>query len=903
MADFAKLSIQISSTGAVKVTDELKTIELQAGKTEKSVNSLLKMVRDLKSLMAVGMGIGGINSLIQMSDTMKSLNSQIRLVTTSTQEYKQVQRELFNISQHTYAGMNETISLYTRSTRALKEYGYSQQRVLDFTETLNKAMALGGRSAQEQSAALYQLSQALGSGRLQGDEFRSISENAPIILEVVAEYMGKSAAEVRKLSSEGVITSQIIVESMRSAREKIEAEFNELPITFGKAMTQMKDSVMSWVGGIESSTGVMGGLAGLISTLALNFDTLAKATLYAASAYTSFNLISSATKFRANLQGVGLMATGFNRLTVAINGTTTALFKNPLGLFVAGVIGAAYVFDQFISDLQFGSDVLQTTWGDVATGVWMDFKDAISDAGSWLKSTFDTATQEVGKYFGDIVPTVSQSLNELLAAGKHIGNRFIGIFDFSYQSIKLIWSNFPVAMRSFGKAAINGLVKLVEMGVNKIIDFLKAPIELLNYIAKSFGKDGGLVDTSGWQVRLDDFILPPTEAEKSFKKELDKIYNIANSKDYLGGLGQGLNEYLAQAGLRGKEANAQDDPVDLSQGGVSSALSNLSSEKKKGRGKSEVDQIRDFITAQKQKIQAQTDEISMIGLLASEREKLTAANQLEMEYQKLMIQLSPQYQSELTKQYELVKKQQEKLFKLKELTQADPIAGLKDGFAKFGDSAMDVMGNVSQITQQALGGMSGALTDLVMTGKADFRGLAKSIIKDISNMIIKMMIFNALKAGGKALGFDMSWMGGKSDGGFVFAHGGLAGFDDGGFTGYGGKYQPAGIVHKGEYVLTKEATSRLGVDYLDMLNYQKRSRGFSGGGGMSLPTVHTTTQNKPIKVEVNNYGQPMKAKVTQSEENGQVKLTVELIETMNKIAESAADRRIMNNLRAGGAFT
>ncbi|EJS85907.1 Putative tail length tape measure protein, putative phage associated protein, partial [Pasteurella multocida subsp. multocida str. Anand1_buffalo] len=80
--------------------------------------------------------------------------------------------------------------------------------MLVFTETLNKAMAVGGVGAQEQATALFQLSQALGSGRLQGDEFKSISESAPIILDVVAEYMGKSRAEVQKLASEGKITSK-----------------------------------------------------------------------------------------------------------------------------------------------------------------------------------------------------------------------------------------------------------------------------------------------------------------------------------------------------------------------------------------------------------------------------------------------------------------------------------------------------------------------------------------------------------------------------------------------------------------------------------------------------------------------------------------------------------------------
>ena len=140
-----------------------------------------------------------------------------------------------------------------------------------------------------------------------------------------------------------------------------------------------------------------------------------------------------------------------------------------------------------------------------------------------------------------------------------------------------------------------------------------------------------------------------------------------------------------------------------------------------------------------------------------------------------------------------------------EKRRGDPIAGIKDGINQIQDSFGDMAANMSQVTQNAFSGMADALTDFVMTGKADFRSLAQSILRDLSSMIIKMMIFNSLKAAfggtefGKFLGF--------SGGGYV------GGFASGGYTGDGGKYQPAGVVHRGEYVITKEATSRLGIGF------------------------------------------------------------------------------------------
>ena len=129
------------------------------------------------------------------------------------------------------------------------------------------------------------------------------------------------------------------------------------------------------------------------------------------------------------------------------------------------------------------------------------------------------------------------------------------------------------------------------------------------------------------------------------------------------------------------------------------------------------------------------------------------------------------------------------------------------------------------------------------------------------------------------------------------------GFSGGGYTGDGGKYTPAGIVHKGEYVITKEATARLGTGYLDYLNYGKR--GFANGGGVAVPTLPTMyyqpsqANTGRISVNVINNGEPMEANVSQKERNGQMEITVEL---MRQIARNETNNVLQSNFRAGGMF-
>ena len=231
---------------------------------------------------------------------------------------------------------------------------------------------------------------------------------------------------------------------------------------------------------------------------------------------------------------------------------------------------------------------------------------------------------------------------------------------------------------------------------------------------------------------------------------------------------------------------------------------------------------------------------------------------------------------------------------------SDPMNGIRQGWEEWAKTAGNTMEQVANITTQAFDGMADQLTNFVMTGKADFRSLTVSILSDISKMIIKMMILNAVKAA----------FGGFSGGGLVGgtevngnATYGMGTWATGGYTGNGGKYEPAGIVHKGEYVITKEATARLGTGYLDYLNYGKR--GFANGGGVAVPTLPTMyyqpsqANTGRISVNVINNGEPMEANVSQKERNGQMEITVEL---MRQIARNETNSVLQSNFRAGGMF-
>lgn len=150
----------------------------------------------------------------------------------------------------------------------------------------------------------------------------------------------------------------------------------------------------------------------------------------------------------------------------------------------------------------------------------------------------------------------------------------------------------------------------------------------------------------------------------------------------------------------------------------------------------------------------------------------------------------------------------------------DWLTGAKKGWAEFEDSATNVYSQVQTLTSNAFTGMASTLTDFFTTGKANFSDFLTTFLKGTARMLTQLALVNGMK----------SAFGGTSFGSFFgFSSGGaVPEFDTGGYTGDGGKYQPKGVVHGGEFVFTKEATSALGVGNLYSL--MRSAQGYANGG-------------------------------------------------------------------------
>ena len=234
--------IEKQAEEVLKVADNVDKIPPEQNKVEGGIDKwTAKMLKFNQTIQFSKTLFGGVKKVLDWSDDLSLTQSRLNLINDGNQTTLELQNKIFAAAQRSrgaYDDMSKSVSkLGLLAGHAFK----NNDEMVAFSEMMNKAFTVSGASQGEISAATYQLTQAMAAGKLQGDEFRSIMENAPMLADAIAKYMGKSKAELKELSSEGVITADIIKNSLFSAADDINAKYEQMPKTFGNAMTNMKN--------------------------------------------------------------------------------------------------------------------------------------------------------------------------------------------------------------------------------------------------------------------------------------------------------------------------------------------------------------------------------------------------------------------------------------------------------------------------------------------------------------------------------------------------------------------------------------------------------------------------------------------------------------------------------------
>ena len=245
IAQSDKLTNEIyEQAGAVnKVADNTGKIKPHQNNVEEGFSKWQTNVIAINQALQLTQTIAkGIGSVLNYADDLTLTKARIDLINDGQRTTAELQQDIYQAAQRSRGSYDDMAKSVAKLGMLAGDAFKNNDEMIAFTELMNKSFTVSGASESEKSAAMYQLTQAMSSGMLQGDELRSIRENAPMFYQAIAEYTGKSTAELKEMGANGEITADIMKNALFAAGDDIEAKMEQMPKTFGNAMTNIKNS-------------------------------------------------------------------------------------------------------------------------------------------------------------------------------------------------------------------------------------------------------------------------------------------------------------------------------------------------------------------------------------------------------------------------------------------------------------------------------------------------------------------------------------------------------------------------------------------------------------------------------------------------------------------------------------
>lgn len=250
MADLLMIGLGVDTRRLRDGERALGRLQQVGNRTEAALG---RMAATLASVFAV-------HKIIEYADAYTSLQNKLKLVTSSTQELGYATDEVAQIAKRTGQALGATGDLYFKISQNTEKLGVSMTDVSRITETFAKTLAISGASTQGAEAAILQFGQALASGVIRGDEFNSVAENAPAALDAFARALEVPKGELRKLAAEGMLTSDILISALQEQSQVVDDLYAKTNTTIGQASTKLKNSMILFVGQLDTAVGASNSL-------------------------------------------------------------------------------------------------------------------------------------------------------------------------------------------------------------------------------------------------------------------------------------------------------------------------------------------------------------------------------------------------------------------------------------------------------------------------------------------------------------------------------------------------------------------------------------------------------------------------------------------------------------------
>lgn len=238
-------SFQTAREELARMGAQLEEVENQTRRTGGAAESMKS--KFMHAAAAVGAALS-IKNIIGLADAMTQTEARLNLITGDLEKTAALQDQIMASANRSRASYQSTADAVAKMGIMAKDAFNNTDELVAFTELINKQFTIAGASVAGQEAAMMQLTQAMASGVLRGEELNSIFEQAPTIIQTIADYLGVSVGEIRAMAAEGQITAQVVKDAMLSSADEINAQFSAMPYTFSQVWTMMQNILLEAFG-------------------------------------------------------------------------------------------------------------------------------------------------------------------------------------------------------------------------------------------------------------------------------------------------------------------------------------------------------------------------------------------------------------------------------------------------------------------------------------------------------------------------------------------------------------------------------------------------------------------------------------------------------------------------------
>lgn len=444
-------------------------------------------------------------SAVQTTDQLTQIKARINLINDGSQSTAEIMDKIYsaaNRSRGSYLDMADSVA---KLNMLAKDAFSSNDEAIYFVEQLNKQFKISGASVEETTSAMYQLTQAMAAGKLQGDEFHSIMENAPMLAQSIASEMGLTVGQLKEMSSQGLITADIIKEALFNSAEETNAKFAEIPMTFQDIGTQVQNELiaafqpaMEEISNMTSSGVLNDALAGLSIAFRLVGTAAQAAIITVRGAFSALSVVIGTAK-NIVTSFANLFRTAMPGVATAIVGVTTAFitYKATVALCSAQT-AALTVKTVALKTAQVASAIATRAYAVAMTVVKVAIQGTILSIGALTLGTTVLKSLFLALRSSTLAAATAQRvLNVVMKANP------VGILISVIMTLVGVFATASAASNGFGNtlsSVFSTIVHTAVWGVNKIIEGLNWLIAKLNSVGDKVAKFFGTSFTAIQQV-------------------------------------------------------------------------------------------------------------------------------------------------------------------------------------------------------------------------------------------------------------------------------------------------------------------------------------------------------------------------------------------------------------------